>query len=119
MSGNAYSYPWGSLAWRMPIDWNGIVLVLSHLASLLLSGTITFFAFRAYRRTGMVSMRSLMIGFGIITVGLLFGGGLDWLTGLKLETSVTAQSFFTTVGLAFLLYSLFVEDHSSETTITS
>lgn len=96
----------------MATDLNVVVLVVSHFASLAFSGAITYFAYRAYQRTGSVPMRSLTIGFGVISAGLLFAGGLYWFTGLDLETSVTIQSVFTMVGFAFLMYSIFVDGTS-------
>jgi len=93
----------------MATDLNALVLTASHVVSFVFSGSICYFSYRAFRRSGSLSMRSLTVGFGIITSGLLFGGGLDWLTGLDFKTSVTIQSLFTTIGLAFLMYALFVE----------
>lgn len=90
-------------------DVNAALLTASHAASLAFSGAIAYFAYRAYRRDKSAPMRALVIGFGIISVGLLFGGGADWLTGLDFQMSVTLQSIFTTIGLAFLFYSLFVD----------
>jgi len=78
--------------------------------TLLLGGTITLFAYRAYRRTGLRALRALAIGFGVVTVGTLLAGAVDLLApGLERETALIVESALTVVGFAVILYSLYVE----------
>jgi hypothetical protein len=78
--------------------------------TLLLGGTITLFAYRAYRRTGIPALRALTIGFGVVTVGTLLAGAVDLLApGLERETALIVESSLTVVGFAVILYSLYVE----------
>lgn len=92
------------------MDAQVLLLTAFYTASLAISVFITFFSYRAYERTRSSSLRSLTIGFGIISIGFVFGGGLDWFTGLDFKSVMTTQSVFTTTGLGFLMYSLFVDD---------
>lgn len=92
------------------MDTYAVLLIAVYTASMIISGYIAYFSFKAYRRTKMSSMRSLTTGFGIISIGFIMGGGLDWLTTLDLKVVVTTQSVLMATGLAFLLYSLFIED---------
>lgn len=71
---------------------------------------MAYFAYRAYRRTGALSLRSLALGLAVITAGSLFGGGLDRLVGVDIETGVLVGSILTAVGFAILARSLYVTD---------
>jgi len=71
---------------------------------------ITFFAYRAYRRSGAPAMRSFAVGFAVVTLGSVFGGGLDQLAGITLEVGLLADSLLTAVGFVILARSLYVTD---------
>jgi hypothetical protein len=80
---------------------NGIILVLG--------GAITYFAYKAYSRTGDPSLRGLMIGFGFVTAGALFGGIAHQLFELALDTGIVINAGLTAAGFAVITYSLYVE----------
>lgn len=83
--------------------------VLLKTVTLLLGGLITFYAFKAYRRTGSVALRALAIGFGVITLGALLAGIVDQLLPLDPSVALVVESLFTAAGFGVILYSLYVE----------
>ncbi|WP_255198399.1 DUF7521 family protein [Halorarius litoreus] len=90
------------------VDFTLVVVVLKSL-TLLLGGVITYYSYRAYQRTGAPALRALAIGFGIITLGALFGGAVDQLLPLEPNAAFATESAFTAAGFAVIVYSLFVE----------
>jgi len=84
-----------------------LVVALKTL-TLLAGGLITFYAVRAYRRTGSDALRALAIGFGVVTLGSLLAGGLDQVATVDPEIALVVESSFTLVGFLAILYSLFV-----------
>lgn len=84
------------------------VVVLKTL-TLILGGSITFYAFSAYRRTASTALRALAVGFGIVTLGALLAGIVDQLLLLDPNLALAMESLFTTVGFGIILYSLYVE----------
>jgi len=89
-----------TMAWEL-------VIVGAKTATLLLGGSITYFAYKAFSRTGDPALRALAIGFGIVTLGALLGGFLDRIIGL--EAGVATSSVLTAAGFAVITYSLYVE----------
>lgn len=85
-----------------------IVIALKTL-TLVLGGLITFYAYKAYRRTGSRPLRALTIGFGVITLGAILAGAVDQLLSFPTSTALVAESALNAVGFAVILYSLFVD----------
>ena len=90
-----------------------IGIVVSKTLILVLGGLITYFSYKAYRRTGTPEHWWLTLGFGVITAGAVLGGVLDlvvetYLAEDLLYTSVFVSSSMTAIGLGILLYSLYV-----------
>lgn len=88
-------------------------IVVAKTLILVIGGLITYFSFKAYRRTGTPQHRWLALGFGVITVGAILGGVLDIAVGTffgrdLLYTSVLVSSSMTAAGLGVILYSLYV-----------
>lgn len=71
---------------------------------------ITVLAYRAYRRTGSAAMRSFALGFGVVTLGGILGGGLDRLLGVSVEVGLLVNGVLTAVGFAILARSLYVTE---------
>jgi hypothetical protein len=90
-----------------PTITTGIVVLKTGI--LLFGGLITYFSFKAYRRTGSAALRALAIGFAIITFGSALAGAFDVLLDVGLETGVLIDSALTFIGLGFITYSLYVE----------
>jgi len=77
--------------------------------TLLLGGMITYFAFKAYRRTRSVALRSLSVGFGLVTLGSLLAGAADLILQVDQRYALIIQSTLTAAGFAVIMYSLYVE----------
>lgn len=84
-------------------------IVATKTVSLVLGSLITYFSFRAYRRTGAPPLRALAVGFGIVTLGAVVAGVLDLFTSVQLLHGVLVHSALTMVGLLFITYSLYAE----------
>lgn len=85
-------------------------VVAAKTITLVCGGLVTWFAFRAYRRTGSPALRALTAGLGLVTAGALVAGVLDRVIGVDLAVGVGVQSTFTAIGFAVLAYSLYVEE---------
>ncbi|MEF8779625.1 MAG: hypothetical protein V5A46_02950 [Haloferacaceae archaeon] len=88
--------------------WN-VVLVVSQTAIVVLGGSISYFAFKAYNRTANPALRALSIGFGIVTVGAVSAGVLHHGLNVGLQAGIAINSVLTAVGFAVVTYSLYVE----------
>ena len=86
-----------------------LTIAAAKTATLVLGGLVTYFALKAYRRTGARPLRALAIGFGIITFGSLIAGVGNQFVGLSITESVLVQSLVSMVGFAVILYSLYIE----------
>ena len=86
-----------------------LAIIVAKTAILALGGSITFYALRAYGRTGNPSLRALGIGFGIVTVGALVGGVSHQIVGASLAVGIAIDSLLTAVGFGVIVYSLYVE----------
>ena len=90
-----------------------IGIVVSKTLILVMGGLITYYSYKAYRRTGAPQHRWLTLGFGVITAGAILGGMLDLIAEMYfpedlLYTSVFISSTMTAIGLGVVLYSLYV-----------
>ncbi len=86
-----------------------LVIIVVKTAILLLGGSITYYALRAYSRTGNPSLRALGIGFGIVTFGALVGGVSHQFLDVGLAVGIAIDSTLTAVGFGVIVYSLYVE----------
>ena len=77
--------------------------------TLLLGGLVTYFAFKAYRRTDNAALRALAIGFGLVTVGALLAGVANQVLGISGGYALVIESAFTALGFAVITYSLYAE----------
>jgi hypothetical protein len=76
---------------------------------LFLGGGVTYIAYKAHQRTGAASLRVLAIGFGIITLGALLAGIANQILGVSLEQGILINSLLVAIGLAIIMYSLYLE----------
>ncbi|WP_096389190.1 DUF7521 family protein [Halopenitus persicus] len=86
-----------------------LLIIAAKTAILLLGGSITYYAGRAYRRTGDPSLRALSIGFGLVTVGALLGGISHQVLALELAIGIAINSVLTAFGFGVIVYSLYIE----------
>lgn len=84
-----------------------ILIVILKTAALLLGGTITYLSFKAFRRSGSPALRSLTIGFGLVTLGALLAGVADQVIGLQTDVALVVESALTVVGFAVIVSSLY------------
>ncbi|WP_135852751.1 DUF7521 family protein [Halorussus salinus] len=77
--------------------------------TLALGGTITYFAFEAYRRTNVPALRALAVGFGLVTLGTVLGGVVHQFTALSIAGGIAVESLFMALGFAVLTYSLYAK----------
>jgi hypothetical protein len=91
-------------------------VVVMKALTVLLGGAVTFFAYRASRRTDSPALRALAIGIGLITLGGVTAGVVDQAAGAVLGPEIVprtvalfVESSFTAAGFAVLLYSLYTE----------
>ncbi|MFB6137750.1 MAG: hypothetical protein ABEJ42_05340 [Halobacteriaceae archaeon] len=86
-----------------------VLITVLKSVTLVLGGSITFYAYKAYTRTGSSALRALAIGFGTVTLGAILAGIVDQLLAVEPRLALVAESLFTTIGFAVILYSLYVE----------
>ena len=85
------------------------IVVALKTVTLLLGGAVTYFALKAWKRTGSPALRSLTIGFGFVTLGSLLAGGVDRLLAIDATYALAVESSLTAIGFAIILYSLYAE----------
>lgn len=91
----------------MSLMTNTVIIVLKTIILVFGSG-VTVTAFKAYRRTGDPALRALAIGFGTITLGALLAGVAHQLLGVTIKQGVVINSFLVAIGLAIIMYSLYL-----------
>jgi hypothetical protein len=87
-----------------------VVITALKTITLLLGGLITYFGYRAWRRTGARSLRALTAGFGFVTVGSLLAGVADVLFGTPIEVGLLIESSLIAIGFGIIVYSLYVTE---------
>lgn len=98
-----------------PMTINGFVMVVTvaaNAAVLALGGIIAGLAYRAYRRTGLISMRRVTAGFGLVTLGLVANGVFHLLTDTAVTGTLTGVTLGG-IGLGLLAYSLYTTDYGT------
>lgn len=83
-------------------------IVVLKACTLVLGGLITYYAFRAYRRTTARPLGILAVGFAVVTIGSLLAGVVDQFTAQPAANALVIESGLTVVGFAVILYSLYV-----------
>lgn len=84
-----------------------VLLTVITTTTIVLSGTITYLAFRAARREGSRPLRLLSYGFGAITLGLLAGGMGALLFQLDAQLTLLVQGLLVAPGFVLLLRSVY------------
>lgn len=85
-----------------------LVVVVANGVVLSLGAVITHLAYRAYRRTRRREIGRFAVGFGLVTLGSLLGGGLHQLVGMHILVGVLAQASVSALGFAVLAHSLYL-----------
>ncbi|RQG96208.1 DUF7521 family protein [Natrarchaeobius oligotrophus] len=76
---------------------------------LIVGGVITYFAFKAYRRTRQRALGYLAAGFGLVTLGLVLAGLLYEILNVPLEMGILLESLLVLAGFVVIAYSLYVQ----------
>lgn len=84
-------------------------VVIVKAVSLVFGALVTYYAARAYGRTGSKALRALAVGFGLVTLGALAAGVLDQVLIVDRSVALLVESSFTTLGFAVIFYSLYVD----------
>ncbi|ELY45277.1 DUF7521 family protein [Natronorubrum sulfidifaciens] len=88
-----------------------VALLLAAVKTLVLvvGSIITYFAFKAYRRTRQRALGYLAAGFGLVTLGLVLAGLLYELLGVRLAMGILLESLLVLAGFLVIAYSLYVQ----------
>ncbi len=86
-----------------------IALAIVKTLVLVVGGVITYFAFKAYRRTRQRALGYLAGGFGLVTLGLVLAGLLTELVGMPLATGILLESLLVLAGFVIIAYSLYAQ----------
>lgn len=88
-----------------------IALALAVVKTLVLviGSVITYFAFKAFRRTRQRALGYLAGGFGLVTLGLVLAGMLYELLGVQLALGILLESLLVLAGFLVIAYSLYVQ----------
>ena len=94
----------------MPHETTGVgvltLMIVVKTAILVLGALVTYFSYKAYRRTGDPSLQLLAGGFGLITFGALLGGMVHEVIQADLAVGVLIEGIFVMVGLSLVAFSL-------------
>lgn len=86
-----------------------IALAVVKALLLLVGGVITYFSFKAYRRTRQRALGFLALGFGLVTLGFVLAGMLYEILGVSLETGILLESLLVLAGFVVIAYSLYAQ----------
>lgn len=86
-----------------------IALAIVKTLILVLGGAITYFAFKAYRRTRRHELGLLAVGFGTVTLGVALAGLLFEVLEVSLAVGILIESLLVLGGFVVIAYSLYVD----------
>lgn len=84
-----------------------IALAVVKTLVLIVGSVITYFAYRAYRRTRQRALGYLAGGFSLVTLGLVLAGLSTELLGVSLEAGILLESLLVLIGFVVIAYSLY------------
>jgi hypothetical protein len=95
-------------------EWVAIGLIVVKTLVAVMGGTVTFFSYKAYRRTRSRSLGLLAAGFALVTLGAILGGtayellgGTAYeLLGIWLDLGVLVEGLLVLAGFSLIAYSL-------------
>ena len=86
-----------------------LLLAVVKTLVLVVGGVITYFSFKAYRRTRQRALGMLALGFGLVTLGLVLAGMLYELLNVQLALGILLESLLVLVGFLVIAYSLYMQ----------
>ena len=75
--------------------------------TLVLGLMITYFSYKAYRRTGARPLGLLAFGFALVTLGSMLAGVFDLGLSLQREYAIIAETGLMALGFGVIVYSLY------------
>lgn len=81
-------------------------LIVVKTLMVVMGGTVTYFAFKAFRRTRSRPLGLLAGGFALVTVGSALGGFAYELLDVSLGFGVLIEGLFVLGGFSLIAYSL-------------
>lgn len=87
-------------------EWVTIGLIVVKTLVAVMGGTVTYFSYKAYRRTRSRSLGLLTAGFALVTLGAILGGTAYELLGIWLGLGVLIEGLFVLAGFSLIAYSL-------------
>lgn len=85
-------------------------IVLVKVLVLPAGASLTYLAYRAFRRTGALALRSLALGLAALTFGALLGGGIERVLGIGTDVGLFIGSVLIATGFALLVHAVYVRD---------
>lgn len=83
-----------------------IGLIVVKTLMVVMGGAVTYFAFKAFRRTRSRPLGLLAGGFALVTVGSALGGFAYELLDVSLGFGVLVEGLFVLAGFSLIAYSL-------------
>lgn len=90
-------------------EWVTIGLIVVKILVAVMGGAVSYFAYKAYRRTRSRSLGLLAAGFALVTLGAILGGTAYELLGVSLGLGVLIEGLFVLTGFSLIAYSLKAE----------
>ncbi|WP_122089559.1 DUF7521 family protein [Halalkalicoccus subterraneus] len=90
-------------------EWVTIALVVVKTLTVVAGGAVTYFAYRASRRTRSRSLGFLAAGFALVTLGSALAGFAFEILDVWLGLGVLVEGLFVLAGFSLIAYSLLVE----------
>ncbi|KYH27915.1 hypothetical protein HAPAU_05900 [Halalkalicoccus paucihalophilus] len=90
-------------------EWVTIALAVVKTLLVVMGGTITYFAFKAFRRTHSRPLGFLAAGFALVTLGSVLGGFGFEILDVWLGLGVLVEGLFVLAGFSLIAYSLKAE----------
>ncbi|MFC4987899.1 MULTISPECIES: DUF7521 family protein [Saliphagus] len=81
-------------------------LIVVKTLMVVMGGTVTYFAYKAFRRTRSGPLGLLAAGFALVTVGGALGGFAYELLDVSLAFGVLVEGLFVLAGFSLIAYSL-------------
>jgi hypothetical protein len=83
-----------------------IALVVVKTLIVVMGGTVTYFAYKAFRRTRSRTLGFLTAGFTLVTLGSVLAGFAFEMLGVWLELGVLIEGLLMLAGFSLIAYSL-------------
>jgi hypothetical protein len=84
----------------------GLPVVVVKLVTLLLSLTVAYLAFHAYRRSDVAPLRDVSVGFVFIGVGAVCEGLIYSVLDTSLRSAALVQAGLVSIGMVLVLRSI-------------